>query len=502
MRQTRRRFSGSNARLLTGTALAGLLVLSGCATPSGEGGIGGAVSQGFTDAFNNPNACSNNSKDIGAVLGVLAGAGIGFLATGNAKGALIGAAAGGVAGFGIGAILDHRRCRLYEIAQANNLHIASEELPAPAPAGTFGQNTDQKAGLNVVIQDNGAVFEPGTANLTPNAQPAISQIAQTYAPQSMAGAAASAPSPADQAALNQRVVLVVSHTTAENSGPEAAQLSVTRAKLVAQQLEAAGVPAQNIYYQGAGNTQSAIPSDSPQAQAANSSVQIVDMSNRQALADYVQNNQPAPAASAIAATASTAAAPTETGEAHGSYHFGGQPVAGQLESVDIGPPPENTTLAFIGMAYAGTPLNIKACPLDKPQQAGAITNLATGEALDVGEDIPGFYGAPWAGGYNGNLVSILNAYAPKDEGATIPDPTLQVYKNYQSGDNVPSFSKTVKVNVYHGQNTTLYRIFADGPLECMDLVVPAGSTTGNGTIYYYDHSSLYKATGAMALQRN
>ena len=494
-----------HGRFVGGTVLSGLLVLSGCAAPGEGGAAGGGINQGFQNAFNNPAACSNNSKDTGAVFGVLAGAAIGLAITHNLKGALLGGAAGGVTGFAIGAIVDSRRCQMYRIAQAHNLRIASATITteqlglAQAPGGS------KTIGTNVVIQDDGQSFQPGTADLTPDAQSALGQITQQYSPQAMAGADKANATPQAQAELSNRAVLVVSHTTASDAGTgqNQEQVSTDRARAIAQQLAAAGVPSQNIYYQGAGDSQSAVQNDSPQAKSVNSSVQIIDLPNRQAMSAYLQNSASTPAASAIAsgsATAAPASAPAETRKA--IFDFGGRPASADLQTVDIGPALTNSTLGFINTANASTPMNIKACTADEPHRASAVINFATGDALPVRSYLPGFYGAPWAGGFNGNLVDVLHVYVPRDADGAVPKPKLEVYRNYHNGMQKPTYASQVPVSVYRGQTATLYRLFPDGAMDCMDVVVPSGSPRATGTIYYHRQDALYVADGALALQQD
>jgi len=497
----------NRSNLITASAMSGVLFLTSCATPPGSGQ--NVIAYNFNQAFKNPNACSNNSRDLGAVLGAAGGAGLGLLIGGNVKSALIGAAAGAAAGFGVGYVMDTRRCDIYKIAENNQLKVAAATLnadqigeqPVPGQGGSVG--------TNVIIQDNGQ-FEPDSAQLTPNAQNGLPQIAQQYNPATIASQQKGNAASNTEAAQN-RTVLVISRTSGnDDSSADPAILSVERAQTVAKVMAASGVPAQNIYYQGAGDSESVVPSSDPSAKDVNNSTQILDFPDKQALQSYLGKNATNPPASAVAPSGSEAAQPVpgvaaqtaSTGEEArwSGYDFGGQAVTGTPQTVALGPSNSTPGLSLISSAYAATPMNIEACVLDHPRQSAPVVNYATGEELPVSGAVPGFYGAPWEGGFNGNLVDALHVYVPIDEGNTIPDPTLEIYKNYHSGVSKPNFRKPVPVNVYRSQNKILYRMFVGGPLKCLDLVVDKNTPQGQGVLYYDHSGQLFAANGALALQ--
>lgn len=497
--------SNNRAKLLVASALSSVLFLTSCAVPPQPGE--NVVAYNFNQAFNNPNACSHNSRDLGIAVGIVAGALIGLAAKGNAVAAAEGAAAGGVAGFAVGALVDHRRCEAYKVAVANQLEIATATLKASqiGEQSTNGQNST--VGTNMIIQDNGQ-FEPGSAELTPNAQAGLPQIAQQYNPVTIAAGDSSSPaSPSAQTAAEQRTVLVISRTSEDPAITDPAILSSQRARTVAKVMVDSGVPAQNIYYQGAGDSESVVPSSDPSASAANNSTQILDFPNQQAMQTYLNQNAINPPAGVVAANASSAQPATgaTTRETEGdakwtSYDFGGQPVTGTPDVVALGPSQNTPGLSLIASAYASSPMNIKACVLDHPRRAGPVIDYATGQELSVSGVIPGFYGAPWVGGYNGDLVAALHVYVPSDDGRAVPEPTLEIYKNYKNGDSSPNYRKTVPVNVYRSQNKILYRMFIGGPIKCLDLVVNNSTPQGDGTLFYNHNGRLYSADGTLALQ--
>src|SRR5258708_12336715 len=88
-------------------------------------------------------------------------------------------------------------------------------------------------------------------------------------------------------------------------------------------------------------------------------------------------------------------------------------------------------------------------------------------------------------GLGGNLVVLLSVRVPSDVGSPVTQPELNIYKDY-AGDpkQKPSFSARVPVNVYRGSNATLYRVFVQGPMRCIDLVLPNSTPRETGNVYY------------------
>jgi outer membrane protein OmpA-like peptidoglycan-associated protein len=482
--------------LLLGTVA--LFTLSACATPPGGPGSEPVASESpVVSYFNNPAACSNNDAVIGTIGTGIIGAGIGYLA-GGAKGALIGAGAGAGTGLLIGHLIDHRRCALYQIAQANQLQIGSTPIPASAIQPTGAAAGDDKVGLNVVVADNGSQFASGGSDLSSSGHTAYSQIGKLYSPAIVAGNNATA----DKiAAANQRAVIVIVHASPSDvrSNQDLARLTQDRARTVAQTLADSGVNPNNIYYQGVGDASPVASSRTQDGHAAQNSVQIIDVPKSDDIPALLANQTNVLPDSADASATPSSSTVTQT--RYSTYDFGGARVTGAPETVAMGAP-VNSGWSFISSANAASPMAVTACMSDHLHAITAVTNLATGEALPVRDDVQGFYGAPWAGGLNGNLIDILNDVVPADSGSPIPEPKLQIYVNYHNGNNKPNYSRQVSVNVYRSQSDTLYRMFVQGPIKCMDLLVPNNSRSGTGTVYYYHHDQLYVASGAFNLQQD
>lgn len=108
---------------------------------------------------------TRNDAGVGAALGALIGGTIGY-AKGGLKGGIVGLAASGIVGGLIAHVLDDRRCQLYKIAQANNLHIESEKISSSEIDVRPGAEQQPSAvGLDVQIQNSADEFEHGSARL-------------------------------------------------------------------------------------------------------------------------------------------------------------------------------------------------------------------------------------------------------------------------------------------------------------------------------------------------
>lgn len=489
-------------KLYVASALSAGLLLTSCAMPPQSGG--NIVSYNFNEAFNNPDACSDNARNRGIAVGIATGALIGFLIKKNAVAALEGAAAGGVAGAAVGSYVDHRRCEAYKIAMANGLEIASATVNNSEPGGA-----EKAIGTDMIIQNEG-LFEPGSSALMPNAQSGLPQIAQQYNPERIDASEG-------QGAASQHVVLITSRESQTPNIADPAALSTQRAATIAKAMVEAGVPAQNIYVQGAGNSQSIVPTSDPSASGINNSIQIRDFPSVQSMKAAISKNIDNPPAAVVAPNTAAIVAPntvsppiiapeagatlSATNETEdSSYDFGGKPVTGAPEMIALGPSQGVPGFALISSAFASTPVTVKACVLDHPRQTNPIVNYATGQELPISQAMPGFYGAPWEGGYNGNLIAVLHVYVPRDSGGAVPQPIVEIYKNYKNGDETPNYHEFVPVNVYRSQDKTLYRLFVGGPAKCLDLVVDNGIPQGKGKVFYNHDGQLYAASGLMALQ--
>lgn len=497
---------------ITSLTIAITVALSGCATnpQTGELEVAPSVRQGIdsvkkevSSIYDSPDPCSNNDRNIGVTVGVLAGAYLGHEIGDNKTGTLIGAALGAGAGGLIGHNMDSRRCALSKIAKENNLTLVSTTINYDKldekSSGKEGKST---IGLDVAIENDDAdgEFVRGTSQLTPRAQKAYGEIADQYLPGKIVSGADNKTQTDALDAARKRKVLIVGHAAEDGDPEDAAKLSEARAKVVAQVFAAHGVPNSDIYFQGAGDALPVASNATEKGRTENRRVQIVDVPNETDLKKYLSLRVPNPQNFAANATANATATtlpsvPAKNNKGHGQeYDFGGQPVTEKEEPVNLGDPINTSMFSFIRSANAA-PVAMGSCRNDHPHIATSVRNLATDAVLPPARDaITGLYGEPITGMLKGNYVAILNAYAPKDAGESVPEPKLEVYKNYTGKHGAhPSYVKSVPVVVYRGSDATLYRMFVNGPMECMDIVVPTKLGGDRGTVYYLNNGKPFVA---------
>lgn len=546
------------SRSLAALAAAVLTALSGCAInpQTGQPEIAPTVRAHFVSIYDSPNPCSSNGRNIGMTVGTAAGALLGAVIDkqNRAKGAMLGAGAGLGAGYLIGHLVDARRCRLYKIAQANHLRMASAAI-TPAKLGEAGKNAKTAIGLDVQLQDEANEFESGSAILTPQAQHYMTQIAQQYTPQ---GGAANLPpraTPEQRADASPHIVLIVGHTDAEDAaaGADLARLSQARAKAVAEVFARNGVPPRNIYYQGAGDALPIASNASARGRTENNRVQFVDLPSAADLQRFLRQRSANPVdyqtAAAVPASASIAtrraSRPVQKPEpprttrhlarqpgspspqlARSTPHealqrqkrpmhvrrttpapasscctFGGSPAPSPGRPIAVGAPLQHSMFNIIPSANAAEPLFIGSCLTDHPHPTTAVRNLQTGQALPPRDFVRGFYGTVWAGYVHGNLVAITHATVPLDSGAPVPDPTVYIYKGYRGNSRqAPSLKTLAAVNVYRGTRNLVYRLFLHGPAQCLDLIVPTNDLQASGDLYYDRTGDIYLASTQFAKQ--
>jgi outer membrane protein OmpA-like peptidoglycan-associated protein len=509
----------------------GLIVstMTGCATISAPPGSPGNVSQGggmLSSIFDSPNPCSNNDRNIGMVLGGMTGALVGGL-THGVEGAVVGAVVGVGGGFLVGHFLDARRCELYKIAKAHDLKIASAKITS-AKLGVAQMDSAQKPsaaiGLDVQVENKGGEFAPGTASITPQAQAYLSQIAQQYASATVEKHLPANATPEQRLAAVNHKILIVGHIDAVDqaiSGMSAAKLSQQRARAVAAVFAENGVPASHIYYQGAGDALPIAPVHTVRGEKENNRVQIVDVPTVSDLQDYVQRRtvnvgdfasrpkapapSPAQARSAVRHSVS-AAIPAKADHAvetmGAGAGFGGAPLYGSGIPVDLGAAPvSHSMFGLIASAQADVPVIVPSCLSSHPRPVTSVRNLASGQMLPPRDYVSGFYDAVWVAHAGKNLVAITHASVLRGAGTYVPRPDVMIYRDYRGNtQQAPVFSGKVPVNVYRGQNKTLYRMFVNGPAKCIDMVVPTGEYQGDSRLYYALNGNKYMSQPVFSLQ--
>src|SRR6201999_2505631 len=178
--------------------------------------------------------------------------------------------------------------------------------------------------------------------------------------------------------LKGKRILLVGHTDDTGGSTENANLSERRAAAVARVFASQGVPAANLYYQGAGETLPVADNHTEAGRAANRRVEIVDLtddaafhkflaSRRQTLAFYRASDVPP-------ADAASAAKGKKPIKATGFVDFGGVPATTLTSAPDFAS----------GTAGGGTDASKQAprpivptCNADRPRAANGVKSLAT-----------------------------------------------------------------------------------------------------------------------------
>jgi outer membrane protein OmpA-like peptidoglycan-associated protein len=208
------------------TALAGAVLVSGCAT--------------YTGQTQNPN--DPNHTRTGALIGAGIGAVAGLLSGGDAverrQRALVGAGVGGLAGGGIGAYQDRQEAALRRSLAGSGVDVVRQ-------------------GDNITLNMPGNItFAFDSSNLQPQFYPVLDNVASTL----------------NQ--YNQTVIEVAGHT--DNVGTDAynQQLSMQRANAVSAYLGGKGVLQQRMMIVGAGETRPIASNDTDAGRAQNRRVEI------------------------------------------------------------------------------------------------------------------------------------------------------------------------------------------------------------------------------------
>jgi hypothetical protein len=289
-------------------------VIAGCAVnpQTGQPEFSPAVKTEFKSVFDNPDPCSNNDRNIAAIIGAGAGAVVGHYLGKNVAATVAGTGIGALVGMMIGHAMDERRCNLYHIAQQYQMKLASAPIKASSIDAANGQG--DVVGLDVQMGGVDDEFLPGTATLTPRAKEYLGKVADQYNPKTFATSLdaqtrnaqnarqTAAAQSANQNAAAQRQLLIVGHSDERDnmSGPDLARLSEARAKAVAEVFRQHGVPAANIAYQGAGDSLPIAPNGTVQGRSDNNRVEVVDVPNLDALKAYASNRSANPANFAVA----------------------------------------------------------------------------------------------------------------------------------------------------------------------------------------------------------
>lgn len=215
------------------------------------------------------------------------------------------------------------------------------------------------------------------------------------------------------------------------------------------------------------------------------------------------SSSPQTAAMAAAAVQSKPAAATTAG----GLDFGGAPAQGRFVVPDIGGMQQtSSSFSIVSSAYADESMPLSSCAQDRPRVAMGVKSLSSGreQKFSTADYLPGVYDSSWSGALNGHLVALTHVAVLRDGGAPARQPTLLIYSNYTGNKSAePVYRGTPEVNVYRGRSALLYRVFANGPTQCMDIVIPNDNpkTAPNSNLVYKKSGTLYQVAFSPSLVR-
>ena len=207
-------------------ALAGAVLLTGCATYTGQ-----------TNDPNDPNRTRTGAL-IGAGIGAVAGLLSGHDAVERRQRALVGAGVGGLAGGAVGAYQDRQEAALRRELAGSGVDVVRQ-------------------GDNITLNMPGNItFAFDSSNLQPQFYPILNNVAETLNE------------------YNQTVIEVAGHTDSVGDAAYNQTLSTQRANAVAGYLSSRGVTQQRMIVTGAGETRPIASNDTEAGRAQNRRVEI------------------------------------------------------------------------------------------------------------------------------------------------------------------------------------------------------------------------------------
>jgi outer membrane protein OmpA-like peptidoglycan-associated protein len=503
-----------------------LAFLPGCAVDPHTG------AQSIVGVKVSDDPCARTNTVIGGVVGAATGVAVASQLGKSTDAKVLGGLAGGGIGAAIGYGMDQRRCALFAIAREHNAevsvnavivprgdlpaaaNVAAATLPATGSATPFSAGSDTAAaGLSVSVRDAGHQFAPGSDKLGPEAESLFRQMADQYAYARQQARLTPAATDDDRAAveaLKTKRILLVGHTDDSGNSADNANLSERRAAAVARLFQQEGVPAANLFFQGAGETLPIADNHTEAGRAANRRVEIVDVGDDAAFRKYLATRrqslqyyrgsevaaaEPVPAAPEPASKGKARPKAKEAPRGANYIDFGGVPAASLPVSTDFGTGTVGTPgTPAAGATNANRPI-VPTCSADRPRVANGVKALATQKDLPTSDYVPGLYNTSWSDTVNGNLIGLTNVDVLRDGGAAATRPTLFVWKNYNPKKKMPpaDFQVAPEVNVYRGSNAILYRVFVSGPMKCMDVLFPYTDTGESraSSLFYERQSNMY-----------
>lgn len=457
------------------------------------------------------NFAQTMKENAGKIGGAVVGAGAGYLACDGDPGCV---AAGLVGGLVLGDLYDKRQEELRKLAKERDIALETKSVK------TF--NSEKENGFELSINEGG-MFDSGSARLKTEARMDLISVATAYREK-------------------PQKILVIGHTDAAGSGAYNQTLSEQRARTVAELFQETGVPSDQIYFQGAGESQPVATNDTAAGRSTNRRVEIVEIDSEESLAAYnlqrqndkrflAHSNRTASEKEAIRKRVKQASTPkpveqprvaenkpkpaepkpTPTPEPKPSFKalvdFGGYPASQDFSRIRQAAGNTNTesggiSFSLFSEAVASPDGNLSPCYLDSPRDTGDVKNLGTGNKLevadlDMSEYWPGLNGSVWLDRVNGHLVSFDKLRIMRDSGVLEGRPTVRIYENEKEDKNA-DFVSQPHVEAYPGEKGLLIRTyFEEGqPIECMDVVMGNNGEKAAkaGVFYYGEGEALYEQT--------
>jgi hypothetical protein len=172
--------------------------------------------------------------------------------------------------------------------------------------------------------------------------------------------------------------------------------------------------------------------------------------------------------------------------------IGGRRVWGDGAYIDLGDRRTHLPGSLFSRFFPD-PLVLPSCLTEAAPALGPASRT-----LPVGDDWPGFYGAPWIARINGDLIVLLDVYAPRDLDQPVPAPRFQIYPDLQ---HRPAWNIQAPARFYRGSKAVLYRVFLTGPARCLDLVVQNGENNGTGHLYSQKYHHYYQTDAIFEIQQ-
>ncbi|UUM31916.1 OmpA family protein [Vibrio japonicus] len=472
---------------------------------------------------------------IGCAGGLIVGGLAGKVIGGN-EGAWIGAGVGALVGCSLGYYWAQREAKLAEAAQKQGVDVEFERIGAAEGDGVesmvavqskaiiAAENSGQKEKIEHVVGKSeivglsatvkGDIFRTGQTSISSQKH---KRFFSNYA---------------ETVKTSDSAVLIVGHTDNTGSAKVNADVSLKRARSVAEELIRNGIPQENIYIYGAGESQPIASNTTTAGRADNRRIEVVTLSNKpEYVTNYVKYKASEPSYAKIRTTdniakkSSTVREQVASGQGKSSVSakavsdviakdnvrsvnsrqfidFGGAIYQGNEDNLFayIGAK-ETNSFSIIGQAVAGA-LEETSCVYDEPSVTTSLYKVSE-KTLSTTDYLPGMNRTAWWGKVNEHGIGMAPLAVDRSTLDITENPTISVYKNYSSNRQAKPMktAKMVDVNIYNGSEGVIYRAFIKDknyPIKCIDIAVDKKHKNGTfnafaGKIYYQGPKGLMMA---------